>query len=123
MNAFNMAKTAYSAPSAPVRTARGLEYDVFTKVTHKLKLAASEDSFNMLVAALQDNSKLWTLMAASVADSGNALPETLRARIFYLSEFVAHQTRLVLRKEAGVDALVDVNTAVMSGLRGMAGAV
>ena len=53
-----------------------------------------------------------------MADDGNGLPRTLRAQIFYLSEFTDHHSRRVLKGEAEVDALIDINLAVMRGLTG-----
>ena len=122
MNALNMAKTAYANTAAPVRTMRGVEYDVFSRVTHRLKSAIEQDNFNALVNALHENGKLWTILAVDIVDEANQLPEELRARIFYLSEFTKHHTRLVIRREAKADPLVDINTAIMRGLRSKAGA-
>ncbi|AXX99618.1 flagellar biosynthesis regulatory protein FlaF [Profundibacter amoris] len=121
MNAFNMAKTAYANSSAPTRTPRSIEYDAFARITHRLKSASQGDSFTALAAALHENNKLWTLLAADVSDKDNALPESLRGRIFYLFEFTAQHGRKVLHKEASVDVLVDINTAIMRGLRSKEG--
>ena len=121
MNAFNMAKTAYANSSAPTRTPRSTEYDAFAQITHRLKSASKSDSFSALAAALHENNKLWTLLAADVSDKDNALPETLRGRIFYLYEFTTQHSRKVLRKEASADVLVDINTAIMRGLRSKEG--
>ncbi|WP_457649698.1 flagellar biosynthesis regulator FlaF [Profundibacter sp.] len=121
MNAFNMAKTAYTNSSAPTRTPRSTEYDAFAQITHHLKSASKSDSFSALAAALHENNKLWTLLAADVSGKDNALPETLRGRIFYLYEFTAQHSRKVLRKEASADVLVDINTAIMRGLRSKEG--
>ncbi len=121
MNAFNMAKTAYTNSSAPTRTPRSTEYDAFAQITHRLKSASKSDSFSALAAALHENNKLWTLLAADVSDKDNALPETLRGRIFYLYEFTTQHSRKVLRKEASADVLVDINTAIMRGLRSKEG--
>ncbi|WP_457647684.1 flagellar biosynthesis regulator FlaF [Profundibacter sp.] len=121
MNAFNMAKTAYANSSAPTRTPRSTEYDAFAQITHRLKSASKTDNFSALAAALHENNKLWTLLAADVSDKDNALPESLRGRIFYLFEFTAQHSRKVLRKEASVDVLVDINTAIMRGLRSKEG--
>ncbi len=121
MNAFNMAKTAYSNSAAPTRTPRSTEYDAFAQITHRLKSASKSDSFSALAAALHENNKLWTLLAADVSDKDNALPETLRGRIFYLYEFAAQHSRKVLRKEASADILVDINTSIMRGLRSKEG--
>jgi len=121
MNAFNMAKTAYSNSSAPIRTPRSTEYDAFARITHQLKSASAKSgSFSALATALHENNKLWTLLAADVSDKDNALPETLRGRIFYLYEFTAQHSKKILRKEASADVLVDINTAIMRGLRSKA---
>ncbi len=121
MNAFNMAKTAYSNSSTPIRTPRSTEYDAFAQITHRLKSASQSGNFPALATALHENNKLWTLLAADVSDKDNALPESLRGRIFYLYEFTTQHSRKVLRKEAAVDVLVDINTAIMRGLRSKAG--
>lgn len=81
-----------------------------------------DGGFNALVRALHDNRALWTALAADVAIGTNGLPRSLRAQIFYLAEFTVHHSRRVLAGEAGADVLVDINTAVMRGLRHGAGA-
>ncbi len=53
---------------------------------------------------------------------GISLPAALRARLFYLYEFTARHSRAVLDGKASVEVLVDINTAVMRGLRGEGGA-
>ncbi len=119
MNAQLLARSAYSGAAIPTRTGRGTEYELFARVTHRLREAQTGDGdFNVLVRALHDNRSLWTVLAADVAVETNELPKPLRAQIFYLSEFTAVHTRRVLAGEASVDILVDINTAVMRGLRG-----
>ena len=119
MNAHSMAQRAYARDSAPIRTDRGAEYDVFARVTHHLKIAEQErnSNFNALARAIHDNRQLWALLAVDVADDGNALPQELRARIFYLAEFTNTFSRRVLTEGASATALVDINTAIMRGLR------
>ncbi len=117
-----MARSAYSNSSAPIRTDRGTEYEVFAKITRQLKAAANAPSnFPALVRALHDNRALWIILATDVADDDNALPANLRAQILYLSEFTTQHSRKVLNKEASVDTLIDINTAIMRGLRNKAG--
>ncbi len=122
MNTTAMARTAYAGPGSPTRTERGLEYDLFARITHRLKQAAAglPGSFPALARALHENQTLWTVLAADVAEPGNTLPATLRARLYYLAEFTRCQTRRVLNGEPGrmVDVLIEVNTSVMRGLRG-----
>ncbi len=122
MNAFNMAKTAYADTASPTRTLRGTEYDAFARITHRMKVSATDASkFSILAAALYENKKLWSILAADISDKDNRLPKELRGRIFYLYEFTAQHTSKVLRKEASADVLVDINTAVMRGLRSEVG--
>ncbi len=109
---------AYSDTAAPVRTGRGLEYDVLARITRRISEADRRGHFPDLVAALHDNSRLWTVFATQVADRDNGLPRDLRARIFYLARFTHHHTPKVLSGAASVAPLVEINTAVMRGLRG-----
>ena len=117
MNAHILAKTAYSAPQTALRTPRRIEYDLFAKITARLSNAGREKHhFPALVSALHDNRRLWTALAADVSMTGNSLPEALRAQLFYLAEFTQVHSRKVLAGQDTVDALVEVNTAVMRGL-------
>ena len=61
-------------------------------------------------------------MAVDVANKDNELPEALRAQIFYLAEFTQLHSRKVLRREATVAPLVEINSSVMRGLRMSEGA-
>lgn len=120
VNAITMAKTAYAASSrTPLKTNRGTEYELFAQITHRMDQHANESTFDFakLAQALHDNRRLWTLLAADVADEMNGLPAELRARIFYLAEFTADHTRQVLSGDAAASVLVEINTAIMRGLR------
>ncbi|WP_331460000.1 flagellar biosynthesis regulator FlaF [Cochlodiniinecator piscidefendens] len=119
MNAFNMAKTAYTASTQAIRTPRRTEFEAFAKITQKLKAAADAPAsdFTKRAEAIYDNRQLWTLIASQVADDDNELPRQLRARLFYLAEFTNEHSRKVLKNEAGFDALIEINTAIMRGLR------
>ena len=79
--------------------------------------AQGRAGFNGLATAIHDNRRLWTLLAGDVADEGNTLPQGLRAQIFYLAEFTLHHSPKVLDGSASADVLVEINTAVMRGLR------
>ncbi len=118
MNAIRQAQNAYGQTNHAVRTPRGTEYDAVARITHRLKSAASEPP-NMveLAGAVVDNRNMWTLFATEVADKDNPLPQELRARIFYLAEFTTEHSRKVLNRTASADALIEINTAVMRGLR------
>jgi len=122
VNATRQAESAYGAQAQPIRTHRGTEYDAFARITHRLK-AASEGrgGFAELAAALHENRRLWALLAADAAGAGNGLPESLRARVIGLAEFTRRHSDRVLSRDAPAAPLIEVNTAVMQGLRARAG--
>jgi flagellar protein FlaF len=119
VNAMHMAQKAYSAPSQnQMRTPRATEYAAFARITARLKAAATGErkNFPALAAALGENRRLWTMLAADVAGTDNGLPSALRARIFYLYEFTTQHSRQVLKGEADIGPLLEINTAIMRGL-------
>jgi len=119
VNALRHAKQAYSAAKAPTRTPKNLEYEAIARITHRLVAAAKKgpDGFNTLVAALTDNRKLWTIFMADIASPSNELPAELKDHIAYLTEFTRQHTSKVLAREASIAPLVEINTAIMRGLR------
>lgn len=119
MNAFSQAQSAYASATQSVRTDRDNEYRLVAQVSHKLRDAAMDKSstrFPKLAKALDDNRKMWTQLAVDVAGPKNGLPEPLRAQILYLAEFVLQHTAKVLKGEAKVKVLLEINAAILSGL-------
>ena len=125
MNALDMARTAYSSAAAPIRTNQSTEFEIFAQFTGRIKSAAAKGKlgFSELAAALHDNRRLWTTLAADAASSENGLPPMLKAQIVYLAEFTHLHTSKVLSGKATVDPLIDINTTVMRGLRQQGGAL
>ena len=119
MNAITRAQNAYRNDAQLIRTDRDTEYNAFVQITHRLKTASKrgEEGFKDLVSALQENKQLWEILAWDVANSDNPLPKELRARIVYLSEFTRLHSSRVMKKQDSADALVQINTAIMRGLR------
>lgn len=119
MNAITKAQNAYRNDAQLIRTDRDIEYNAFAQITNRLKTASGRgtEGFRDLVSALHDNRRLWTILATDVADNSNTLPKELRARIVYLSEFTRQHSSKVLAKKVSADALVEINTAIMRGLR------
>lgn len=118
MTASNTARAAYTRPELTTKTPRATEYELLARATRNLIATNSnhENNFQAFADALHTNRVLWNNLAGFVADEENALPEQLRAQIFYLAEFTTHQTRKILTGEAGAQALIDVNSSVMEGL-------
>jgi flagellar biosynthesis activator protein FlaF len=114
---------SYARSGATGRDARAIEYDAFARATQRLTTAWAlrGDHFAQLATALADNQRLWSTLAEDVALPSNTLPARLREGIFYLYQFTRQHSRRVLDGTATVEALVDVNTAVMRGLRGERG--
>lgn len=120
MNAQSLAKRAYTQTARSTKTPRGVEYELIARITHRIKAAAEAGplAYPKLVEALSDNQRLWTTLACDVADEENALPQELRAQIFYLAEFVQQQTSKVLSKKGRITPLLEVNAAILRGLGG-----
>jgi flagellar protein FlaF len=114
-----LAQAAYRAAATPIKTPRGAEYEAFARITSQLRSASARgaDGFADLARAIHDNRRLWTILATDVADPGNRLPSELRARIIYLAEFTRVHSGKVLREQASVEPLIDINMAIMNGLR------
>ncbi|MEX0306135.1 MAG: flagellar biosynthesis regulator FlaF [Ruegeria sp.] len=123
MTPQTLAQRAYAQSAAPTRTPRDTEYEAISKITHRLKAAAARkaNDFAGFVQALHENRRLWSVLATGVADADNALPNNLRARIFYLAEFTEQHSSQVLSNKATVEPLLEINMAVLRGLRQLRG--
>jgi len=69
-----------------------------------------------LINTLDWNRRLWSTLATDCGAEGNALPKALRAQIISLGLWVSRYSSEVARGKADIDALIDVNTAIMEGL-------
>lgn len=116
-----LAQNGYKASVQQTGNGRTIEYQLFARVTGQLAAAPEEgpESFARLAQAVHSNLELWTALAMDVASEGNGLPKDLRAKLFYLFEFTREHSRKVLDRTAKPDVLVDINKAIMRGLRGV----
>ena len=114
----SQARSGYDANS--VRTARGTEYALFAQITARLKALDETDlaSFPVLADAVADNQRLWATLAEDLMSDANSLPVPLRAQLISLAEFVRRHSLAVLGGRAKLAPLIDINTAIMKGLRG-----
>ncbi len=62
MNVSEHARSAYASAAAPIRTDRGTEYAIFSKMTHALSALDESDkrAFPKLAKAVTDNQRLWS---------------------------------------------------------------
>jgi flagellar biosynthesis activator protein FlaF len=120
MNAQAKAQEAYSASGNAHKTLRSIEYDVFAQITSRLRQANTDgkSKFPELVSALDDNRKLWCELAFDLASPKNALPAPLRAQLLSLAQFTLNHTDMVLKDEADISILIDLNLSIMRGLAG-----
>lgn len=117
MNVTALAQRGYAPTAAPLKSARRAEYDVIARITSRMAASIKAKDFNGLIHAMHENRTLWRKLAIDVADPGNLLPDDLRGRLIYLSEFTEHHTRKVIARDASATPLVEVNTAILRGLK------
>lgn len=124
MNVVERAKEGYRRNAMPIKSNRAAEYEAIAQISHRLRAAGlkRDTNFPEFVEALSENGRLWTTLAVDVAQAENALPQDLRARIFWLREFTSHETARILRGEGDLSILIEINAAVLHGLRGQADA-
>ena len=115
-----LAENGYAQSARSTGAPRQVEYKVFAQVTRRITAATSgpEASFPKLAEAMHENLKLWLIIASDVASDNNELPLELRAKLFNLAEFTRKHTAQVLEGNEDPSILVEINTAIMRGLRG-----
>ncbi|MEL6582739.1 MAG: flagellar biosynthesis regulator FlaF [Pseudomonadota bacterium] len=123
-----MQSDAYRAPQ-DLNTPRALEYTAFSHTTSALSRAQNPTSHPSTpvdrtaqcaqrLEALHRNLMLWTVIFAAVTDPGNQLPRALCGQIAELAQFVAKYTEQARKTDADLEPLIDINVAIMRGLRG-----
>lgn len=115
-----------------LKSPREIEYEIFSRLTARLSMALSESTAAQhhipegrprltpkLAAALDENRRLWMVLSTDLAHPENALPVELRSKLLGLASFVLGETsRVISGRSQDIAAIIDVNTAVMRGLRG-----
>jgi flagellar protein FlaF len=118
-----MSLQAYQRAAEQAEVPKQTEYRLFGLVTRALMEAAGVEKSDLKarIKALHWNRRLWSTIAADCADPQNQLPESLRASIISLSIWVDRYSSDVMRKNADLDPLIDVNRIIMQGLSGLPG--
>ncbi len=110
LQAYQKAQTAAEQP-------RDVEYRLFAQVTAALSRAKERPvKDGTYVEALDWNRRMWSTFSTDCALEGNQLPKDLRARIISIALWVSRYTSDVIRGSGDIDALIDVNRAIMEGL-------
>ena len=92
------------------------ENPLFAQVTRSLLECKGEDSKSLLAKSIHWNRRLWLALQADCALENNLLPDETRAGIISLAIWVDKHSRKVLRGEAEIEPLIDVNRSIMEGL-------
>ena len=115
-----MSLRAYQQAAQRAETPRDVEYRLFAQVTRALldvKSTPRED-LSAWIDVLHWNRRIWAALADDCSSPTNALPEQTRAQVISLSLFVHRTTSHVMRREAEIDVLIDLNRTMMQGLAG-----
>jgi flagellar biosynthesis activator protein FlaF len=113
-----MSVRAYQQAAQRAELPRDLEYRLMGDVTRALMDAAALDpkDFAGRIGPLDWNRRVWSALALDCSSEQNALPPPVRAQIISLSIWVGRHTSAVMRREAEIAPLIDVNRAIMQGL-------
>jgi len=116
---MHQAALTYANAARQAMSPRETEASALTKAAARLQMAADQADAAEYAAALAHNRRLWTVIAASVADPSSTLPDDLRAQILTLANFIFNHT-LGLDAEPApekIAALVRINRELAAGLR------
>ncbi|NQV58808.1 MAG: flagellar biosynthesis regulator FlaF [Alphaproteobacteria bacterium] len=111
-----MSLHSYEVAQNTTETPRQTEYRLFAQVTRALMECQKTDSKSPVAKAIHWNRRLWLALQADCAMENNVLPDATRAGIISLSLWVDKHSRKVLRGEAKLEPLIDVNRSIMEGL-------
>lgn len=123
-----MSIDAYKRTIRESESPRQIEARVFARITgamdaHRDAYAAAATGEERLAVlaqglgkALADNRKLWLTLRNDLAESGNSFAPQLRAQLISIALWIDRQSRQVLSGGAGLDALIEVNRNILSGL-------
>lgn len=112
-----MSLTAYQKTLKATENPRDVEYRLFGQVTRALLEAAPLPRTDQrVIAAVDWNRRMWSVLAGDCANDGNGMPPTLRAGIISLSMFVARYSSQVMSQAMPMDPLIDINRTIMQGL-------
>ncbi len=114
------AASAYNTVATSVLGPRAIEQRVFQQTNGRL-MAVRDDPelpFRQVAEAIHVNTQLWTMLAADIFSEQNTLPDALRGQLASLAIYAQKTGRAVLRREATVEPLIELNRAMIAGLDG-----
>jgi len=112
-----MSLKAYQQTQKKFANPRDTEYRLFAQITSAL--IGSKDlprTDQRLISAVTRNRELWSTLSIDCADDCNQLPASLRAQIISIGLWVSRYTSTVMRENATLVPLIDINRTIMEGL-------
>ncbi len=122
-----MSVAAYKKTMIDTSSPREMEKKILSQVTGGLERVSIEfDSSDGNKAALTQevkdavwaNQKFWMALKADLMIQTNELPEKLRADLISLAIWIDKQSWEVMRSNAKIEPLIDVNKKIIAGLSG-----
>ncbi|WP_404384782.1 flagellar biosynthesis regulator FlaF [Caenispirillum salinarum] len=112
-----MKQGAYQTAQNASEDPRSREYRLFIRVTAQLQRALDEqDTGPVLGLALHENRVLWNALMDDLSQEGNQMPRDLKAQLISLGIWVNRHSSSVMRGDATVGPLIDVNKMIITGL-------
>lgn len=119
MTAQQLAQKNYLNSQRELASDKAVELRVFASITSRMRAADIDEIGGMskLAEALFDNVKLWNVLLVDLTNPENKLPLDLKTNIISLAEFTQKHTLKVMAGTATHDVLLDINQAMIDGLR------
>lgn len=115
-----MSIAAYQTRARDSVSATEVEYQILGRLTGRMERLREgyAKAIGEREESLHENRQFWQSLAIDLADPSNQFPDDLKARLISLAIWVTNYTGKVLRDEKPIDALIDINKSVMTGLSG-----
>ena len=117
---MNYAMNAYQKTAKAGDTPRQIEAALLMKAAYRLKAVQDhwETDRSDLDPAVIYNRKLWTILATAATEADSPLPTDLKRNIAAIAIFIFNRSLdlIVDPKASDLDALIDINRNVASGL-------
>ncbi len=97
-----------------------IELQLFSSITARLRAEANKNPAKLtseLAETLVENAKLWNILFCDLVAPENKLALDLKTNLISLAEFTQSHTQRILRGEASLAILIEINTAIIEGLK------
>lgn len=120
MNQRQQAQQGYGHVKRETASDKHIELQLFSKITGRLRTLKEKTDQALapeMAEALLENAKLWNILFCDLVSGNNQLPMELKNNLISLAEFTQNHTHKILRNEATVDILVEINDSIILGLK------